>query len=861
MFDDIASLPSLADTKWTYRGVTDSGFRHLGKSVQEFYYAAVSRALMDVIDLHTRDPDSLHNALYTADADSPTVFNKDSREYKLFSVLYTYLTSPIAANYLRHRHQVLAKFGHPRFKDLKGVIKPVVEAECAVFGKDGWNRDTRGGPPRILALEAKVGGTADLLSNLVYTLTVHAGFPAVATPKKLDRFYAFMACVGQRRAKLRIATEMWCVGLDEAVERIRTDETTNGMDFAVSVYTEAVILARTYFSYRESIPIANYEPSPVLEEEAATVIHDLKTSGWVTAADTLLDVMFVASMAYLWQKASKLTVAAVAVGWAGTRMWPDPPHPSEYLRDLAPYLNQMDTSSAFKFMPKLHHPLVPEALELWSSSVTRFGGETGQLGCGICAVCGCTTAHNQFLTNYFRGADAVPIEIIPVDKGNGTSQVFVAQMRSTNHHEERVLVAVASSKKLARDRLVRDLYSHQAVGHFDGLAAVYSACCLLCIAHVEQGKDDEAAREWVRALLDGEDAPMKLPPCMSPEAFKGFEPFNVLRKRALPYYHSTTDREAAMRMCPKTFTADEVLGRTPRTGYAKNPDILEPAREVLKNLNRDDLLKYDMPTGSGPELPGAYCGNSDLQFELNSPRVMPSDCLLATHSDIHFDRNTRLGNKTSFRTKFREAKEALRMDKPAGLTSAYHRECLKSQDGVSAETKDEAFALWKVWGENALEEFTWLRLLAFAVAPMSVLLDSDLFLQSGVLCPLFANVKDEPAPYKKTMTADGSFNPTARFRSIKVQSLEDEVLCRILVTPQVNQEKRAVSLVTETARCPVLVGSGLEAGGRDLLCRHMVEVAKIGPQCAPDKVRAGAVGDDSLASAPVLDPPPPPAYG
>lgn len=117
-------------------------------------------------------------------------------------------------------------------------------------------------------------------------------------------------------------------------------------------------------------------------------------------------------------------------------------------------------------------------------------------------------------------------------------------------------------------------------------------------------------------------------------------------------------------------------------------------------------------------------------------------------------------------------------------------------------------------------------------------------------------MKEEPTPYRKTRNADGSPNPLARYRIIKVQSLEDEILCRILVTPQVDLEKRSVSIIAETVRCPVLVGSGLDAGGRDILCRHMEEMARVGPQAAPDKIRASAVGDDSMASPPLVDPPP-----
>lgn len=120
----------------------------------------------------------------------------------------------------------------------------------------------------------------------------------------------------------------------------------------------------------------------------------------------------------------------------------------------------------------------------------------------------------------------------------------------------------------------------------------------------------------------------------------------------------------------------EILGRTPRKGYAKNAEVSEPIREVLAALGRDDLLHYDMPTGSGAEVLGAYCGNSDLQFARDSTSVLPSDCILATLSDLHFSRNTRLGDKTSFQNKFREAKQAMRMDKSAGLTSAFHNECV-----------------------------------------------------------------------------------------------------------------------------------------------------------------------------------------
>lgn len=194
----------------------------------------------------------------------------------------------------------------------------------------------------------------------------------------------------------------------------------------------------------------------------------------------------------------------------------------------------------------------------------------------------------------------------------------------------------------------------------------------------------------------------------------------------------------------------------------------------------------------------------------------------------------------------------MRLDKSAGLTSAYMQEMRKTHTQLTFENKNEGFALWKDHGEHALEEFTWRRLLALAVAPMAVLEDPELVLQLGLLCPSSACVKDEPTPFRKTRNSDGSRNTFARFRVIKVESLEDEALCRVIVGAQVTLEKDAIDTLSELGRCPVLVGCGLEAGGRDVLCKHMHFIASKGPQNAPDRILAGAIGDDSMASPPLV---------
>lgn len=62
-----------------------------------------------------------------------------------------------------------------------------------------------------------------------------------------------------------------------------------------------------------------------------------------------------------------------------------------------------------------------------------------------------------------------------------------------------------------------------------------------------------------------------------------------------------------------------------------------------------------------------------------------------------------------------------------------------------------------------------------------------------------------------------------------MQSLEDELLCRVLVTAQVDVEKRAVEAYVEAGHCAVLVGCGLEGQGRVLLERHMLTIAQRGP--------------------------------
>lgn len=195
----------------------------------------------------------------------------------------------------------------------------------------------------------------------------------------------------------------------------------------------------------------------------------------------------------------------------------------------------------------------------------------------------------------------------------------------------------------------------------------------------------------------------------------------------------------------------------------------------------------------------------------------------------------------------------MKLDKSAGLTSVYLKAFNTLHGTVAFENKEEGFGMWREHGDEALENFTWRRILALAVAPIEVLENSELLLQLGLLCPSCATVKDEPTPFRKTRNLDRTHNPLAKFRIIKIQSLEDEIMCRVLVSTQVALEKRAVEIASEAGRCPVLVGCGLEAGGRDILNRHMVEIAAKGPQNCPDKIMAGAVGDDSLASPPLVD--------
>lgn len=340
---------------------------------------------------------------------------------------------------------------------------------------------------------------------------------------------------------------------------------------------------------------------------------------------------------------------------------------------------------------------------------------------------------------------------------------------------------------------------------------------------------------------------------MSFETFRYCAAFKQLREYRRVYYDSIKNHGQAMSKLPRQFPEQEVLGKTNRVGFARNNTLNQGVLNVLRSLGRDELLEYDLPDGSGPEVIGAYCGNSLLQFPPGTTKSLPVDCVLATLSDPHFSHNSRIGDRTNFAAKFEDACNSMRLDKSAGLTSAYMQELKKTNSRISFENKEDGFKMWREHGDGALEEFTWRRVLALAVAPLEVLENPELVLQLGLLCPSTACVKDEPTPYRKTRNADHTLNPLARFRIIEVQSLEDEALCRVLVSTQVALEKRAIDVATELGRCPVLVGCGLEAGGRDILCRHTQHVAANGPQNCPDRILAGAVGDDSLASAPLRE--------
>lgn len=215
-----------------------------------------------------------------------------------------------------------------------------------------------------------------------------------------------MICVGQPCAKLHSSVHTWCPGIEEARERLRAYEDSNGMESAIQTYTEAAILARLYFHVPKDAPIvsvANVDlNTPGLQEEAAMVINGhSKLHGVV---DTLTDIAFVACLAYLWKREAKTAVGTLALGWACTRSWPQRADTiPDFLKDLAVYHGTNDVSSTFRFTPRVKVRVARESFELWSTTVSRFGGETGhcQIGCGVCAFCGGATAHSQFMQQYF----------------------------------------------------------------------------------------------------------------------------------------------------------------------------------------------------------------------------------------------------------------------------------------------------------------------------------------------------------------------------------------------------------------------------------------------------------------------------
>lgn len=196
---------------------------------------------------------------------------------------------------------------------------------------------------------------------------------------------------------------------------------------------------------------------------------------------------------------------------------------------------------------------------------------------------------------------------------------------------------------------------------------------------------------------------------------------------------------------PRTLPPHEVLGRTPKRGYSKNPELNKKVLEVLAGLGRDDLLRYDLPTGSGEEAIGAYCRKVDNQFQPSTTVAIPSDCLMATLGDMHTNRGLRIGCLTGFSSRFDAAKNSVKIEKSAGLSQAYSsvmRRLYPRGTGVNPESKDEIFHHWLQEGEDALERNTWLRLLAFAVAPLEVLLNSEALVRLGMLSPSATNVKD-----------------------------------------------------------------------------------------------------------------------
>lgn len=231
------------------------------------------------------------------------------------------------------------------------------------------------------------------------------------------------------------------------------------MEFAVQTYTETAILARLYFQVPKETPIvsvANVDlDAPELQEEAAVVISGhSKLHGVV---DTLTDIAFAACLVYLWKREAKTAAGTLALGWACTKTWPQRADViPDFLKDLAVYHGTNDVSSTFRFTPRVKVRVAKESFELWSATATRFGGETGhcQIGCGVCAFCGGATAHSQFMQQYFRGQESIPLEITVVEK-EGRGNAYVAKMWSTAPSDEVILISVASNAKLARDRLAR----------------------------------------------------------------------------------------------------------------------------------------------------------------------------------------------------------------------------------------------------------------------------------------------------------------------------------------------------------------------------------------------------------------------
>lgn len=495
----------------------------------------------------------------------------------------------------------------------------------------------------------------------------------------------------------------------------------------------------------------------------------------------------------------------------------DEEHKEEYVAEGRRPTAKTDRANRRRERPKRRGgEYGPEALFDISTNVAPF--TVAPDSCVVCKRGSCTT--EKFRAKYST-APSVQVESAEHKGKAGYKAVLRAN--------DREYWGFASTKSLAEDAAKRE---------WAGINGCYldQFLCGKCVRN-------QHAKVSTVTSPDG-----AMPKRLSRRAFETCSVFDFLRVVGEEVSSAIQPVEGQPELPPGVQKRD-LVGKTILNNY--NPGGVDDP-EVSAILEEIGLArKYAFPPADRGVTLRAYQANADMAI---SPEIHPpADCAMAVIRSLHLQIGRgRLMDRATFQRKFQDALNAEKMSKSAGsselLNGLEHSYASLSSRSYTPEfSKSDALAYWGN-SEEKLMEFAWLRMIAYAYAPLDGLADTMWAVKQGLILPSKSVLKDEATPARKALDEEGELLELPRFRIIKVQSFEDGLVARLLTNSAKEAELEAFHDSTRYGKTPVLVGGGLAGEGREKYIGHLRAMQDAGPQVFPDDCKGGALGDDYSGS-------------